>query len=339
MGRPVNSLGHQGWRRIFWEGPKFLNYVQHIFPGGPLPPAPLLVTGLIVGWVPWLLSSIHLRPFIWDHVNLRPRHFRPVHLRPHSHETFSFGTTFSRDHIHLRLHSFYATLKWSCYDFLWITFLWSTFHFIAGNLKFCKVTLHLKFCKVTLLRVQGDSRWVVNALALWSTAEARKLLIPRVWKGALHLWSVILSDQVKELYVLRSCSFPLRGAAIVSVTEKWMTRKEKVSFSVGWNNHRRKRVLHECLKWTGLNPTSIKWMWSQMNVVSNEWSQMNLWQMKRSQLSAHPYTTYLYLQYNLRLWPGACQARKTTSSLAWFTRNNRYYSANATNGAVSMKTL
>jgi len=21
--RPVTSLGHQGWRRVFWEGPKF----------------------------------------------------------------------------------------------------------------------------------------------------------------------------------------------------------------------------------------------------------------------------------------------------------------------------
>ena len=26
--RPVTSLGHQGGRRVFWEGPKFLNYVQ-----------------------------------------------------------------------------------------------------------------------------------------------------------------------------------------------------------------------------------------------------------------------------------------------------------------------
>ena len=54
--RPVTSLGHQEGRRVFW-GPKifelcpiFLNYIQHIFPGGKekfwgdLPP---LVTGLI----------------------------------------------------------------------------------------------------------------------------------------------------------------------------------------------------------------------------------------------------------------------------------------------------
>jgi len=60
--RPVTSLGHQEGRRVFREGPKFLelcpkflNYVQHIFPGGAknflgalLPPAPPLVTSLIV---------------------------------------------------------------------------------------------------------------------------------------------------------------------------------------------------------------------------------------------------------------------------------------------------
>jgi len=45
--RPVTSLGHQGWRRVFWwspnflKGPKFFklcpivfNCAQHIFPGG-----------------------------------------------------------------------------------------------------------------------------------------------------------------------------------------------------------------------------------------------------------------------------------------------------------------
>jgi len=38
--RPVTSLGHQGRRRVFWEGPNFfklcpivLTYAQHIFPG------------------------------------------------------------------------------------------------------------------------------------------------------------------------------------------------------------------------------------------------------------------------------------------------------------------
>jgi len=26
--RPVTSLRHQGWRRVFWESPKFFNYFQ-----------------------------------------------------------------------------------------------------------------------------------------------------------------------------------------------------------------------------------------------------------------------------------------------------------------------
>jgi len=43
MNRSVTSLGHQGWQRVLWEGPKFVKfcpiilkyrYVRHIFPGG-----------------------------------------------------------------------------------------------------------------------------------------------------------------------------------------------------------------------------------------------------------------------------------------------------------------
>ena len=105
--------------------------------------------------VPWLLRPIHLRPFIWDH----------------SFKTTFFWHLFVWDlfiweHIHLRSRSFYATSKWSCFDLLCASFLWSTFHFFAGGLKFRKVTLHFKFCKVTPFCVQGDSRWVVNALVL-----------------------------------------------------------------------------------------------------------------------------------------------------------------------------
>ena len=65
--RPVTSLEHQGWRRVFWEGPKFFklcpilsNYVQHTFTRGgenfsrgSRPTAPL-VMGLvwrIQGWI------------------------------------------------------------------------------------------------------------------------------------------------------------------------------------------------------------------------------------------------------------------------------------------------
>jgi len=32
--RPVTSLGHQKGRRVFWEGPNFLNYVNTFFQGG-----------------------------------------------------------------------------------------------------------------------------------------------------------------------------------------------------------------------------------------------------------------------------------------------------------------
>jgi len=34
LSRPVTSLGHQGERRVFWERPIFLHYVQTVFPGG-----------------------------------------------------------------------------------------------------------------------------------------------------------------------------------------------------------------------------------------------------------------------------------------------------------------
>jgi len=50
--------------------------------------------------------------FIWDHI-----HLSPLHLRPHS-----FETKFIWDYTHLRSHSFYAMLKWSCFDLLYITF-------------------------------------------------------------------------------------------------------------------------------------------------------------------------------------------------------------------------
>jgi len=85
-------------------------------------------------------------------------------------ETNSFETTFTWDvfmwdHIYFRSHSFYAMLKWSSFDLLCNRFFWSTFHFVAGDLKFCKVTIHLKFCKVTPFRVHDNSRWVVHALA------------------------------------------------------------------------------------------------------------------------------------------------------------------------------
>ena len=145
--------------------------------------------------------------FIWDHI-----HLRPTHLRPHS-----FETTFVWDHIHFTSQLFYAALKWSCFNLPWITFLWSTFHFFAGDLKFCKVSLHLEFCKLTTFRVKGDPSWVVEALALPNTAEAWKHFIIRVWKRAFYLWNGILLDQVSDLCALSSCRFLHRGATIFQV--------------------------------------------------------------------------------------------------------------------------
>ena len=98
--------------------------------------------------------------FIWVHIRFRPRHLRKLHLRPHS-----FQTTVIWDHIHLRplhlrLHWFEITfiLRHVKVKLFWFTvhhFLWSAFHFFAGDLKFCKLTIHLKFCKVAPFRVQG----------------------------------------------------------------------------------------------------------------------------------------------------------------------------------------
>ena len=113
-------------------------------------------------WDVLILDRIHLRPhlfqttFLWDHI-----HWDQNHLRH----------TFIWDHIHCRPHSFYVTLKWSCFHLLWITFLWSTFHFFAGDLKFCKVTLHLKFCKATPFRVQ---RWLMLGCKCTRTLKHRR---------------------------------------------------------------------------------------------------------------------------------------------------------------------
>ena len=134
------------------------------------------------------LRPRHLRPrsfetttfkttFIWDYIHSRPLHLRPqsfencssdettfiwnffiwdhIHLRPQSFETTFIWDHIHWDHIHLRSHSFHAMLKRSCFDLLCVTFLWSTLHFFAGDLKFCKATIPLKFCKVAPFRDQG----------------------------------------------------------------------------------------------------------------------------------------------------------------------------------------
>jgi len=120
------------------------------------------------------VETIQLRPFIWDHVHLRPRHLKPrsfetysfvttsfettfiwdsvhlrrVHLRPHSFETFSFETTFiwdhihSRpfiwDHIHLRPRSFETTFIWDHIHLRPHSFETTSFEttFILGHIHF-----------------------------------------------------------------------------------------------------------------------------------------------------------------------------------------------------------
>ena len=122
------------------------------------------------------LRPLHLRPlrsrpvhlrshsfestFIWDHIHLRPHSFETtfiwdhIHLRPHL-----FETTFIWDHIYLRPHSFEITfiLRHVKVKLFWYTvyhILWSTYHFLAADLKFCKETIHLKFRRVAPFRVQ-----------------------------------------------------------------------------------------------------------------------------------------------------------------------------------------
>ena len=88
---------------------------------------------------------------------LRPIHLRLVYLKPHSHETFSFETTLILRHVKVKL--FWFTVN---HIFIYLQLLLYTLHFFELQT--------WKFCKVTPFRVQGDSRWVVNALAPQNTA-------------------------------------------------------------------------------------------------------------------------------------------------------------------------
>jgi len=151
------------------------------------------------------------------------------------------------DHDRLRPHSFYARLKWSCFDLLCMKFLWSTFHFFVGDLKFYKVAIRLKFVRLRLSVCKGDSRWVVNALALWNTAEARKLFLFRAWKRALHLSNVVYTRSNNCMFCLPA-RFLYQGATIVSVFNckmkdekrknvfsRWLKRsQEKIKFRGFW---------------------------------------------------------------------------------------------------------
>ena len=122
---------------------------------------------------------------------------RPIYLRQSSFETFLFRTLFSRDHINLTSHSFYTTLKWSCFDLLCIRFFTiylpllcgrpevlqrdSTFEILQCYNTNCKCTRTLKH------------RWDQKTL---HTSGLEGSPAPQKY----HL------DHVKEFYVLLSCS-------------------------------------------------------------------------------------------------------------------------------------
>jgi len=115
-----------------------------------------------------------------------------------SNETETFHMRPFHDQIHLRSHSFYATLKWSCFDLLCIRFLFSTFYFFAEDLKFCKVTIHLKLWNVTPFRVQ---EWLTLGCKCSRTLKHRrgqKTLHTLGLDGSVAALKYNL-DQVKQL--------------------------------------------------------------------------------------------------------------------------------------------
>jgi len=76
-------------------------------------------------------------------------------------------------------------------------------------------------------------------LALYNTAEARKLFIPRDWNGANHPLKCNF-DHIKELHVLRSCPFPLSRRHNRLSFQLKMKDEKKMSFCTGRKTHRRK---------------------------------------------------------------------------------------------------
>jgi len=210
--------------------------------------------------------------FTWDHIHLRPIHLRPIHLRLHSFETTfiwdlfvcdlfvwdyihlrpqSFKTTFIWntfiwDHIRFRSHSFYATLKLSCFDLLWITFLWSTFHFFAGDLKFCKMTLHLRFCKVTPFCIGQErktysltwSKWFFRGATLHSNPEVcRVFWTQRYFKVGVHLQPCMSHPWTRKGVTLHN--FKWRGTlqTFRYPTKRWMVDHKNLIHSTSKQLH------------------------------------------------------------------------------------------------------
>jgi len=108
---------------------------------------------------------------------LKPHSFETFHLRPHLPETSSFEITFILHHVKMKLFWF------TVYQIFVISF-----HFFAGDLKFCKVSIHLKFCKVIPFCVQ---RWLTLGCKYTCTLKDRrdeKTLHTLGLEGALHIW-------------------------------------------------------------------------------------------------------------------------------------------------------
>jgi len=140
--------------------------------------------------VPWLL-----RPFIWDHVHLRPVHLRlfsfestfvsdhviwenfiwdHIRFRPQWFETTFIWDHFIWDYIDLRSHSFYAMLKWSCFDLLCITFYDLPFTFLRETWSFASWLFIWSFVRLHPSVSRGDSRWFVNAPALRAGSRGQR---------------------------------------------------------------------------------------------------------------------------------------------------------------------
>jgi len=88
-------------------------------------------------------------------------HLRPLHLIPNS-----IKAAFIWDYIHLRSHSFYAMLKWSCFDLLYITFNDLPFTFLRKTWSFARWLFIWNFARLRPSMCTGDSRLFVNAPAL-----------------------------------------------------------------------------------------------------------------------------------------------------------------------------
>jgi len=121
-------------------------------------------------------------------------------------ETCSFETTFTWDFFIIYQHSFEITFILRhvkvklCFHLLWITFFWSawtTIHFFAVTWSFARWPY--SFENKVALMFPGWLRLGCKCTHTLKHAEARKLCIPQVWKGALHLCNVTFLDQVKEL--------------------------------------------------------------------------------------------------------------------------------------------